>query len=219
MNPFITCTGIDERTDLHAVADLAIPGIEFGILLSANPEGRNRYPGIPWLLQAVNALRRRSAIHVCGAEARRRLMAGEYDDFLRDVGRIQVNGVVEWDDVVVLLRRLVRQRIVTQFTLANSSHAAPWTWYGAGRHDLLVDGSGGRGIRPDEWSSPATDKRVGFAGGLGPDNLATEIRRIQPVMRQGWWVDMESGLRTNDWFDIAKARRCIEIATAFAEGR
>jgi phosphoribosylanthranilate isomerase len=80
------------------------------------------------------------------------------------------------------------------------------------RHGILVDASGGRGISPVEWVRPPTDKRVGFAGGLGPDNLEQELPRILDVSRFGDWIDMETGLRDDDdWFDVERARAVLEI--------
>lgn len=86
---------------------------------------------------------------------------------------------------------------------------------GPGEHQLLVDASGGRGVSPAEWTRPNTTRAVGFAGGLGPDNLAGELPRIAAVARGPWWVDMETKLRTDDWFDIALAERCSDAFEQF----
>lgn len=60
-------------------------------------------------------------------------------------------------------------------------------------------------------------ERWGYAGGLGPDTLATQLPRIaaaaggQPV-----WVDMESRLRdAQDRFDIGAAARCLQAVDSF----
>ena len=62
---------------------------------------------------------------------------------------------------------------------------------------------------------------LGFAGGIGPDNVLDVIRDIGP--RDPYWIDMESGVRTDDKLDLAKVRRVLEqIATltiAPGEGR
>lgn len=101
--------------------------------------------------------------------------------------RIQVNGLLEIPDVRYLCRLYPRHTIITQHTPQNRYLLA----VDAENHALLVDGSGGRGISPSAWNQPATEKAVGFAGGLGPDNLATELQTIRRIARPGWWADME----------------------------
>src|SRR5471030_3033761 len=59
---------------------------------------------------------------------------------------------------------------------------------------------------PDTWSRPATNKAVGFAGGLGLDNLRAEMCKIAIVAEGDWWIDMEGKLRKDDWFDVREAR-------------
>ena len=52
----------------------------------------------------------------------------------------------------------------------------------------------------------------GYAGGLGPDNLAVELASIKAVASSGWWVDMESKLRDeHDKFDVGRAEQCAAI--------
>jgi hypothetical protein len=205
----ITVTGLDERTNLADAFRLVAPDVEFGILVSLTPEGRHRYPSLLWVLQAATALREHAAIHVCGSNARREALAGNLDPILTKVRRIQVNGTVSADELALFLRRFPSQVIITQHQPANASlmNIVDDT----GRHAVLVDASGGRGISPDEWQRPAGAKPVGFAGGLGPDNLADEIPRIAAVAHGHWWVDMEGKLRDDgDWFDLARARAAID---------
>jgi len=118
--------------------------------------------------------------------------------------RIQVNGLLEIPDVRHLCRLYPRHTIITQHTPKNRYLMA----VNAENHVLLVDGSGGRGISPESWRQPDTAKVVGFAGGLGPDNLADELQTISRIARPGWWVDMEGKLRVDDWFSLELAGQC-----------
>lgn len=207
MKPFITLTGLDERTDIDAVERLARPGVEFGILLSETPEGRNRYPSLPWVAATARRLGRRCAIHVCGGKARESLMTSLYDDWLDLVGRVQINGKVADDELDWLLPHFSELTIITQLagTPAEYLDIHEVTM----NHAILVDGSGGRGISPAEWPTVPVVKDVGFAGGLGPDNIATELPRIRSIACSGWWVDMESKLRdAEDWFSL---KRCADV--------
>jgi len=57
----------------------------------------------------------------------------------------------------------------------------------------------------------------GYAGGLGPDNLKKELAKIHRLAgSRAYWVDMETKLRTDDdAFDLAAARRCLEISNKY----
>jgi phosphoribosylanthranilate isomerase len=212
----ITLSGIDEKTDVGLLLNnldvYTRDNLELAILLSANPEGRNRYPSIDWIRSFVNKSHHKCgiAVHLCGSTARKNALEGKYFDILDDqwhVQRIQVNGKVSIEELEQFTEKF-NQTIITQHVPYNESLASTTIT----PHSLLVDASGGKGISPTEWVAPVTSKFVGFAGGLGPHNLKTELRKIAMVSKPCAWVDMESSLRDeNDWFDIHKALKCIEL--------
>ena len=70
---------------------------------------------------------------------------------------------------------------------------------------ILLDSSGGLGI--DTPLIPLDiECKVGYAGGFGPDNILEKTRLLlNSEKTHDFWVDMESKIRTNDWFDIKKA--------------
>lgn len=195
----VTLTGADERTDIVRLVQLvaAHPYLEIGLLYTATPEGRNRYPAMDWLLKASSALASACAIHVCGRRAREQLREGALADLVGNARRVQVNGIVHHDEALHLARRV--PVLITQYNAGNSD-----THYtSAANHQWLVDSSGGTGRSPERWERPAIPCCVGFAGGLGPDNIATELPKIAAVAEGNYWVDMEGKLRTQDWFDLA----------------
>jgi hypothetical protein len=55
---------------------------------------------------------------------------------------------------------------------------------------------------------------VGYAGGLGPDNIATELVKIRPSASSIWWLDMEGKLRIDDWFSVDLANQCVSAFLA-----
>jgi len=96
----------------------------------------------------------------------------------------------------------------------------------------LFDRSAGAGVLPDSWpraelleAIPGPDGEGvevkayhGYAGGLGPDNLAEQLPLIAAAADGApYWVDMETRVRSeNDSkFDLAKVRHCLEIAAPF----
>ncbi|MEJ6003822.1 hypothetical protein [Paucibacter soli] len=208
----ITLTGADERTDLDGLVDLAdrFTEVEIGLLYTVTPEGRPRYPSRDWLSRAASALSGRCAIHVCGMGARRELIAGDLADLTRHAPRVQVNGGLQVEEAEALASLV--GTLMTQHNIANGSLLGVQ----ARNHAILIDASGGRGTSPDSWVLPATEKQIGFAGGMGADNLFAEYTRISSLARPGSWSDMEGKLRIDDWFSLELAARCAEIHRHFA---
>jgi len=209
----LTVTGADANTPLRRIQQLArLPLVEIGLLLSGTPEGRNRYPCVSWLNEAASAADGSAALHVCGSVARRWLQDGGIERLTSNVARIQVNGKVGMEGISVpdierLCARYPGHVIITQHCSGNEALLQVT----ATNHALLVDASGGRGIGPAVWERPDTLKAVGFAGGLGPDNLVEQLPLIAAAAagRPGW-VDMEGKIRdADDWFDADRARACI----------
>lgn len=77
-------------------------------------------------------------------------------------------------------------------------------------HSLLFDPSGGRGIGGHAWPSPPPATRMGYAGGIGPDNIEQVLDQVAPLGAA--WIDMESGVRTDDRFDLDKVREVLARA-------
>ena len=198
-SPFLTMTGADERTDVSALTKL---DAEIGLLYTETPEGRNRYPRWEWIRETSLELRRAS-LHVCGRGARAKLMEGTLP--VSGFQRIQVNGGILALEVEHLCEMYPRHTIITQHHV----YSAHLLFVRSLNHAVLLDASGGRGISPSGWAQPATEKSVGFAGGLGPDNLAAELQKISRIACPGWWVDMEGKLRVDDWFSLELAGECV----------
>jgi len=202
MNNMITVTGADEKTDIQSLGRL---DAEIGLLYTATPEGRNRYPSRQWVLSAARHLKR-VALHVCGGRARQELINGELDDILPYIQRIQVNGLLAADELVQICTRQPLHVIITQHH-ARNAHLLDIQ---ETNHVVLIDASGGKGLSPEKWEAPITRKHVGFAGGLGPSNLFRELCQITRISRRGWWVDMEGKLRVDDWFSVENAEAAIK---------
>jgi hypothetical protein len=72
----------------------------------------------------------------------------------------------------------------------------------------LFDASGGRGVAPQAWPRHPGRVSVGYAGGIGPENVREVLAAIGAT--GPYWIDMESGVRTDDRFDIGKCERVCE---------
>ncbi len=230
-----TLTGVDTHTDLDRVFDLSrrYPFAEWGVLYSPGRAGRAgmwRYPDIAWFERmllprlAANPGGPRFALHLCGGAVGEFLNGeGAAARIAADFPRIQINLRNGRDQSPLLceaLRRHPDQTLITQHNLGNLLLHRDLS--GFPNYAVLFDSSGGRGILRRRWSAPLMqESRIlacGYAGGLGPENLATELPRIRDAAQgQPFWIDMESRLRDDhDRFDLDRAGRCLEIAAPFA---
>ena len=55
---------------------------------------------------------------------------------------------------------------------------------------------------------------VGFAGGIGPANTQDVLNQVRALMRP-YWIDMETGVRTDNAFDVAKVEAVLRAAEPF----
>lgn len=238
---YVTLTGVDEKTDIQDLVRLSeqYPFVEWGVLYSESRAGvEGRYPSLAWIEQfAVQAqrLNLNVALHLCGAVVPRLLTAfkGPHPlanpevqrilELAQSFGRVQLNTVAKLEDKEVL-RTLIRYisrceqrtRVILQW---HDKHAAICEQLQAeDAFEVLVDSSGGRGVARTDWPDlSAVHRRPGFAGGLGPDNLAEQLPRIAAVAEGlAFSVDMESKLRTaDDRFDVSVCARVLAIAEEF----
>lgn len=220
----VTITGADDDVDPQDLADLSreFPFVEWGILRSTKREGTPRYPSRKWVRGLGDKLSRLS-LHLCGEDSRQAqlgLVDTWYDTYPTIFTRIQINGYKVADGPVGLKRASTKlihgETLILPFndeanTVSVATDAA--TIPGA---EILFDPSGGRGVEPFRWPSRPPCSRdtclvgipMGYAGGIGPDNVVDVLRDIGPV--RPTWIDMESGVRTDDKFDLAKVRRVLE---------
>lgn len=198
----LTLTGVDESTSISDILDLSREGVEIGVLYTYDPEGRPRYPSRKWIDKLIESEVDCLAIHVCGRKARAEMLGDPA--MFNDVNRIQVNGKVYPGELERICALQPYEKIITQ-------HQDGLILLPFSNHQILVDDSGGRGLLPSQWVRPETHKAVGFAGGLGPYNLREELPKIMAIADDLSWIDMESGIRTDDKFDMKKAMKVVEI--------
>lgn len=88
----------------------------------------------------------------------------------------------------------------------------------APRVHVLLDESRGKGLAPASWSIPTQyaglPVYVGFAGGIGPANTQDVLNQVRALMRP-YWIDMETSVRTDNAFDVAKVEAVLRAAEPF----
>jgi phosphoribosylanthranilate isomerase len=220
-----TLTGLDERVSLEQVVALArrFPFVEWGVLYWDAADGSGRYPGREWIERLVEdeATRHlRLALHVCGRRAVHTLLSEPETwvaRYSRLFGRVQVNFRHEHYDIEVI-RAFVRTRapqvIITQHNKANRALAGLLA--GEPNHVCLFDSSGGKGVLAAAWPPALSDVACGYAGGLGPSNVAEQIASIAQSAVGPYWIDMEGKLRTpsND-LDLVACEQVLEAVSPF----
>lgn len=233
----ITFTGIDARTDIDRLNDIQsrYPFVEFGLLVAKSRQGNeNRYPDLD-ILDRLSGRGLNLSCHVCGSLAREVILGATRKNYLHqsflDVDfylsgkldmfrRLQLN-VSTMDAIpekiflhapAYLDEIIIQQHPHGQDILAHICSDSPVS--------VLFDASGGQGIvspfHPVSW----VGTRTGYAGGLNPENAAD---RIQPLLKRSilWnrnhWIDMESGVRTDDWFDLDKVEQVLAAVSPFID--
>lgn len=234
MHPTLTCctlTGVDETTPIDTLIALteAHPIVEWGILFSPSRQGQpGRYPSHGAIQRILDGLpvHARVALHLCGravpdlldGELTVQALAGR---IAARGGRLQFNvnargnpalvaTLVDWLETHPNDVPAITQHNASNAPLLDRLRHRP-------NHAFLVDASGGRGIDPGgDWPAPQAE-RWGYAGGLGPDNLAVQLPRIAAAAgKHPVWIDMESRLRdAQDRFDLGAAERCLQAVDTF----
>jgi hypothetical protein len=218
----VTITGADDKVDPQALLALSreFPFVEWGILFSVKRVGTPRYPSNGWIgeLQGLadgNGVN--LSAHLCGADARRLRDSDSWVP-LRAFQRYQINGYESPVPRIVRLAAGPRVEFILQArdmgSLALVGQDARSIGYRSA--SVLFDPSGGRGIESSQWPVPPYLVRMGYAGGIKPENVVDVIRDNIGQVDSPFWIDMESGVRdANDQFDLARVRAVLEKTAPF----
>jgi hypothetical protein len=239
---YVTLTGADDTVDPYKLVELGIkyPYAEWAILFSQKKTGNPRYPTNDWLDELINVssdhFDMNFSAHLCGKWVDD-VMAGNFT-FLKFTKwklrfqRIQLNMGKD---------RLQQATTCKPLLDAVKSAGNHQVIFGGNYKYIKVDGdffadnmlfplfdaSGGRGVETKEWPKPFTSSGGitmlhGYAGGLGPDNVAAELKRIEQVAEDAIiWIDMETKIRSvvsgKDVFDLKKCEEVLQIAQSWVK--
>jgi hypothetical protein len=236
----VTITGVDDGVSLFDMAArrAAYPFLEWGILRSNLREGFPRFPSRSWVsaVEVFAPANMNLAVHLCGEMSVHRTRGLGTPHIHGVFDRVQLNGF-GWSEEAVGLARpeRIHQELILQ---CNSEEMLPTVHAKAvalahlgQRVSVLFDPSCGKGKPVDKWPRVRhLDRRVlvGFAGGIGPDNILDVLRKIEEINApdpgypdDGWqptWVDMESGVRTEGRLDWKKVDAVLsKVAATWAE--
>jgi hypothetical protein len=207
---FITFTGVDDAAYCKGMIELSAKyPIEWGVLVDRDKKGVPLFP----TNMHVDRIRKsgiRLCAHICGSLASD-IAAGTGPDInLAGFARIQVNYSRSGATPLAI-------RAVSEFANKHAVRAAlqcrednfPLEETSV---DWLYDVSFGEGIRPTSFPPIVSNHPFcGISGGLNSDNvLATLDEKLVVESAAKYWIDMESGVRTDGAFDLDLCARVCE---------
>ena len=220
----ITFTGIGPNTDLDELRKIQEenPIVEFGILMSKNwQENGPRYFD-PSKLNILRDSGLNLSCHVCGSVARATVRENWEPLFALTDGlvgifkRCQLNiGSDEPTEETEFLRPPIdlEELIIQQKDANNLGHYNMLRR--KDRISILLDASGGLGIDTPIVPFDIKGVKVGYAGGMNPENVGKKLDILMSSDKVGdFWIDMESGVRTNEVFDIDKVKRVLNVCNS-----
>ena len=218
----VTFSGIDQYTRVQDLKGLyeKYPFVEFVFLYShhANQKGQGRYPRTV-ILKSYKKANLPMALHLCGKiahdlvhDSNWSVVYKELDGYMGLFDRIQLN--------IPKTRHFSREMTFPEDKqIIIQLHEGTKELFDCYKHLPNVagfqDASGGRGIAETEWILPETEP-FGYAGGIHPENVVDVVRELNEICETDFWIDMETGIRTNDKFDVAK---CEEICRKLTQNR
>lgn len=221
------------------------PCVEFGVLFRPDKEGQPRYASTDWVQQLSSVAaksngRMKLAAHLCGSRVNE-VLAGD-DSFLKKLlkwgfQRVQINATAvngvntaKLAESVDTFLMVVRSHPHLEFILQKNEETKP-LWEGVlilcskegtatvgipTNVSMLVDESKGTGILASSWPTPPIEYEIGYAGGIGPENIAEVLDAVMLAANgRAIWIDMESSLRsTKNGKDIFDLDKCYEVIDA-----
>lgn len=230
----VTITGADDSVQPRDLLHLSerFPFVEWGILFSTSRQGTPRYPSEKWIEELFTASPRGLTLsaHLCGQWVRdlvldaKRSWWDKYSEQTVMFKRVQLNfhgqyhkASAKFEDV---LHNSIGQDYIFQHDGVNDDLVLAFAKGLPLRVYPLFDRSGGAGVLPEAWPAPIWSYQ-GYAGGLGPENLAAEIAKIGEAAGESRiWIDMETRVRSDDdqILDLGKVSHCLNVAAPFIRG-
>ena len=231
--PFCTSiTGADDEVSVDVLLEIQAkyPLVEWAILYFPEKEGHPRNPTSKWRQEFLSKVgKSNSALHLCGTQVFREILTGNISEEFSGYGRIQLNINARRqeftdEEVISVYKALLEDghRLILQchdataeliFDFVKSLRSTRYFE----QVDVLFDASRGRGEEPESWPAGyelPCGVRSGYAGGLNPSNMGKNLLKIQTIRKNlgAYWMDMESGVRTDNKLDRNKVESVLMTA-------
>lgn len=200
---FIAFTGVDRAEIKGALTALSARyPIEWGVLIDDTQAGNKLFPTACVRSELLAGEPLRWAAHICGAQARATIQDPRRSSVdLAGFQRAQINHSFSGSNEQEIASACLFGRRHGVRTVLQCSKDFPADL----RVDWLFDTSFGRGSAPGTWPSlPLQGAFCGISGGLNADNVREVLERVAAPPGAMYWIDMESGIRTDGWLDLTK---------------
>lgn len=228
----VTITGADDSINPKKLLELSekYPFVEWGILVSKKHFGSYRFPTIDWLKKLGdfwNGTWMGLSCHLCGYYVRE-LVTG--NNIARDelgylwhmFDRVQINFHAEVHQFGYEMFDAIKinntKEFIFQYDSVNDFIVKKAKENGVDNCSVLFDTSGGAGVLPGNWQKPLDWVKCGYAGGISPENIESQILLINSIVGETeTWIDMETHVRSNNdsLFDLNKVEKCLEISSKY----
>jgi phosphoribosylanthranilate isomerase len=229
----LTCVsfvGVDNNTNLDDLVQFKTHTgkrnevfYEFSVLYSFSGNGNDqRYPTHNFSVDFLKFAKYNNivgSLHLCGTAVSEYLNQDQnIIDLCKNANRIQLNiNMKNHNDIKALAKAIVditqkyhfnvilqkndTKNMLNQLILDDENVDIQ-------RFSLLNDSSGGFGKQISQIDPPHKNHFTGYAGGIDPDNVLHILSSIDQVNADDrpYYIDMESGIRTNNVFSIEKCQ-------------
>lgn len=213
----VTFTGADNQTNIKELFELQekYPFVEWGILFSQKKAGEQRYPTLDYVKQLTYPLE--LSAHFCGWYSREVIENHNFNlinDLSEPFRRVQLNYNFKDSKTIEELFKFVEvmwsKKIILQYN-ENNKKFIDNIIYIPKNVNFLYDNSGGRGIAIQEIENPIESYYTGYSGGLNEENIESICQSIiENKNNCQTWIDIETGVRTDEEFDLQKVRKILE---------
>lgn len=220
----VTITGADNGVSAYSMKELSkkYPFLELGILFSLKSEGQQRYPDKIWRDTLCSIGVERLSAHFCGWYSRQILEKQRFDliqDLPSNFGRVQINynfsnsAGYDLAELKYYCKNNPQRAIILQYNKSNKSILDEFILDGLPSNiHFLFDSSGGRGTEIQTIENNFPGHYTGYSGGISPTNINEIFTKISNFHSpDSVWMDMESGVRTNDVFDYEKVLKILNV--------
>ena len=217
---FCMIAGPDDKTEISQLIDISLENkVEWGILYRSESFcGKARFPTRRWIDNFIFQSKDKNvqkSLHLCG-EGVYKFTENDPDIMYlaQHFDRVQLN----FNAKVAIKHKKLKQII----NAANNSDKQIIIQHNRNNKEImedlnknihiLLDASGGIGKYPKRWTNIGKyGTLVGYAGGIKPSNIRRTLASLKSISTSDFWIDLESGVRTNNEFDIDKVKFLLKL--------